>query len=122
MTIKDADDAVVKTLHEILVFIGKHEGLALMGFGSFKVRKKKARVGRNPRTGEKILIPEKYSISFHPGKVMKDMVNASSQLDRSNLAVARPTVSVGIPRKTRKRGAKPPVPAVLPEVIEEKTA
>ena len=51
MKVKEADDAVVRTLHEILVFISQHEGLSLMGFGSFRVRKKAARTGRNPRTG-----------------------------------------------------------------------
>lgn len=87
---RDADDAIVKTLHEILVSLSKHEGVALMGFGSFHVKKKSARLGRNPRTGENIEIPAKYSISFRPGKLMKDMANASPMAARSNLAVANP--------------------------------
>jgi DNA-binding protein HU-beta len=87
---KDADDAIVKTLHEILVSLSKHEGVALMGFGSFHVRKKRARLGRNPRTGENIEIPAKYGISFRPGKLMKDMANASPNAALSNLAVANP--------------------------------
>ena len=89
MNIKDADEAVVRTLHEILVFIRRHEGVSLMGFGSFRVKKKPARLGRNPRTGESVEIPEKFSITFRPGKVMRDMVNASPELAKSNLAVAR---------------------------------
>ncbi|MDR2352048.1 MAG: HU family DNA-binding protein [Deltaproteobacteria bacterium] len=87
---RDADDAIVKTLHEIMISISKHEGVALMGFGSFHVKKKSARIGRNPRTGENIEIPAKYSISFRPGKLMKEMANASPSAANSNLAVAQP--------------------------------
>ncbi|MDR2406105.1 MAG: integration host factor subunit beta [Deltaproteobacteria bacterium] len=88
---KDADDTIVKTLFEIMNSISRHEGVALMGFGSFHVKKKAARIGRNPRTGENIEIPAKYSISFRPGKLMKEMANASSTSRSSTLALARPS-------------------------------
>jgi nucleoid DNA-binding protein len=88
---KEADDTIVKTLFEIMNSISRHEGVALMGFGSFHVKKKAARTGRNPRTGENIEIPAKYSISFRPGKLMKEMANASSTARSSTLALARPS-------------------------------
>jgi DNA-binding protein HU-beta len=87
---KDADDTIVKTLYEIMNSISRHEGVALMGFGSFHVKKKAARIGRNPRTGENIEIPAKFSISFRPGKLMKEMANSSPNAKQSNLALARP--------------------------------
>ncbi|MDR2340167.1 MAG: HU family DNA-binding protein [Deltaproteobacteria bacterium] len=95
---KDADNTIVKTLFEIMSSISRHEGVALMGFGSFHVRKKAARTGRNPRTGENIEIPAKYSISFRPGKLMKEMANASPSEIYSNLAVVRPATALA--RKT----------------------
>ena len=100
---KDADDTIVKTLYEIMNSISRHEGVALMGFGSFHVRKKAARVGRNPRTGENIEIPAKYSISFRPGKLMKEMANASPNVRNSNLALARP--STALARKTAQKSS-----------------
>lgn len=52
-----------------------HEGkLTLMGFGTFAVENRKARQGRNPRTGEAITIPAAKMVKFRPGKVLKDAV------------------------------------------------
>ena len=46
-------------------------------FGTFKVKFRKARAGRNPRTGDKIEIPSSYSVGFKPSPHLKDMVNDS---------------------------------------------
>ena len=51
------------------------DSLTLVGFGSFKVTKRAARQGRNPRTGEPISIPAATVPSFAPGKVLRDAVN-----------------------------------------------
>ena len=50
--------------------------VTLVGFGTFKVAKRKARTGRNPRTGAEIKIPAKKSVSFVAGKGLKDTVNS----------------------------------------------
>ena len=50
------------------------EKVTLVGFGSFKVRERKARQGRNPQTGEKIEIPAKKVPTFEPGKNLKEVV------------------------------------------------
>ncbi len=50
------------------------EKVTLVGFGSFKVRKRKARQGRNPQTGEKISIPAKNVPKFEPGRNLRDVV------------------------------------------------
>jgi DNA-binding protein HU-beta len=91
---KDADDRIVKTLCEILRSISRHEGVALMGFGSFHIRKKAARTGRNPRTGEYIEIPAKYGVSFRPGKLMKEMANASPDSAVSGSFSPRPATAL----------------------------
>ena len=60
-------DAVVKN-------IKKKEGVKLVGFGTFAVSNRKARVGRNPQTGEEIKIPARKVPVFRPGKELKDSV------------------------------------------------
>lgn len=47
----------------------------ITGFGTFETRRRKARMGRNPQTGEKIRIPASTAVSFRAGKGLKDAVN-----------------------------------------------
>ncbi len=54
--------------------IKKKEGVKLVGFGTFAVTNRKARVGRNPQTGEEIQIPARRVPVFRPGKELKDNV------------------------------------------------
>jgi len=54
--------------------IKKKEGVKLVGFGTFAVSSRKARVGRNPQTGEEIQIPARKVPVFRPGKELKDLV------------------------------------------------
>ena len=50
-------------------------GIEIRGFGTFKVREKKPRVARNPRTGDKVNIPKKYVPVFKPSKELKSLIN-----------------------------------------------
>ncbi|MCH9620822.1 MAG: DNA-binding protein HU [Chlamydiia bacterium] len=52
----------------------KGNEVQLVGFGTFKITKRKARVGRNPQTGKELKIPAKKVPSFRPGKALKDSV------------------------------------------------
>ena len=52
----------------------KKQRVQLVGFGSFEVRKRKARTGVNPQTGEKIKIKARHVPRFTPGKALKDLV------------------------------------------------
>ncbi|MBP8626039.1 MAG: HU family DNA-binding protein [Syntrophorhabdales bacterium] len=52
----------------------KGEKVTLVGFGTFSVSKRKARKGRNPRTGKEINIPAKNIPKFTPGKALKDVL------------------------------------------------
>jgi len=63
---KDASNAVNATIEDIKKNVKK--GVTLVGFGTFKVVKRKARAGRNPQTGEKIRIKAKNVVRFKPGK------------------------------------------------------
>ena len=54
--------------------VKKKDGVKLVGFGTFSVSARKARVGRNPQTGEEIQIPARKVPVFRPGKELKDAV------------------------------------------------
>ena len=66
-----AVDAVVSAISDCLA---KGEKVTLVGFGTFRVIKRKARVGRNPQTGATIQIPAKKVPKFVPGKNLKNKV------------------------------------------------
>ncbi len=68
---REAIDAITSTITDSLA---RGEKVTLVGFGSFKVRKRKARRGRNPQTGEEIQIPAKDVPKFEPGKNLKEAV------------------------------------------------
>ncbi len=65
-------DAMVSAISKALK---KGDDVVLVGFGTFEVRKRAARSGRNPRTGETITIPASRVPAFKPGKALKDAVN-----------------------------------------------
>jgi DNA-binding protein HU-beta len=67
-----AVDAVVDTITESL---RKGDSVTLVGFGTFEVRARAARTGRNPQTGEEIQIKASNAPAFKAGKALKDAVN-----------------------------------------------
>ena len=74
ITQKDAERVVNATLDTITMELKKGEKVQLSGFGIFEVKKREARVGRNPRTKESIQIPASKVPSFKPSKTLKDTV------------------------------------------------
>ena len=66
--------AVASVLHQIAKSLKKKQPVTLAGFGTFVVRKRKARIGRNPQTGQPIQIKAKKVPGFKPGKDLKDLV------------------------------------------------
>jgi len=67
--------AVDAMLDAMIVALKKNDTVVLSGFGSFSVRARAARTGRNPRTGESIAIEASRSLGFKPGKALKDALN-----------------------------------------------
>ena len=70
----DVKKVVQRTLDHIVEALTKGETVELRNFGIFKVKSRKARVGRNPKTGVTVPIPEKKVVSFKSGMVMKKKV------------------------------------------------
>ena len=71
---KDATDVVDTFCDSITKALKKGDKVTIMGFGSFEVRKRAARTGRNPQTGKPISIKAKKVPKFNPGKELKDAI------------------------------------------------
>lgn len=74
LTKADAERALNSFLDTVEGTLVKDGKLTLTGFGTFVVDERKARVGRNPRTGAEIKIPATKVVKFRPGKILKDAV------------------------------------------------
>ena len=75
LTKKDAEKAVTATIDVITETLQKGEKVSLVGFGTFEVRERKERQGRNPQTREPMTIPASKLPAFSAGKALKDSVN-----------------------------------------------
>lgn len=72
---KDAGKAIDAMISSITKTLKKGDKVQLVGFGTFEVRKRSAREGRNPQTGQSIKIPARKTPAFKPGKALKEAVN-----------------------------------------------
>lgn len=72
---KNAEEVLTATLDIITETLVKGEKVQLVGFGSFEVRERAARMGRNPRTREEVPIPASRAVQFKSGKVLKSAVS-----------------------------------------------
>jgi integration host factor subunit beta len=75
---KDSEVIVETLFDSIIKALKTGDKLEVRGFGSFRIRERKARQGRNPKTGEKVSVPEKKVPYFKPSKELKDLINAPS--------------------------------------------
>ena len=75
---KDAENIVNVFLDRIVDALKEGEKIELRGFGSFKLRKRNSRIGRNPRTSEAVQVPAKKVPYFKPGKDLKKLINKAS--------------------------------------------
>ncbi len=74
VTKKQADAVLTTILDVVMESVSTSDKVTLVGFGSFEARKRQAREGRNPKTGETMTIPETTVPVFSAGKLFKDMV------------------------------------------------
>ena len=71
---KDCEAALAAFTGAVETAMKSGDKVQMVGFGSFEVKKRPARVGRNPRTGEECLIPASRVVKFTPGKALKDAI------------------------------------------------
>lgn len=74
---KDVELAVKTMIDHMSQSLAEGERIEIRGFGSFSLHYRAPRVGRNPKTGESVNLPEKYVPHFKPGKDLREKVNDS---------------------------------------------
>jgi integration host factor subunit beta len=75
LTKKQAETIVNIVFDSIVDSLRSGQKIELRGFGSFRLRSRKSRTGRNPKTGEKVEVPSKKIPYFKPGKELKELIN-----------------------------------------------
>lgn len=77
LTRNDMERVVAVVLETVTQTLERGARVELRGFGAFSVRHRKARAGRNPRTGEDVFVPEKHVPFFRTGKDLRENIDAS---------------------------------------------
>lgn len=75
LTKKDTRELIDILFETVAATVKEEERFSYPNFGTFTVKFRKAREGRNPRTGDKIKIPSSYSVGFKPSPHLKELVN-----------------------------------------------
>jgi integration host factor subunit beta len=78
LTKKHAEIIVNTVFESIVDSLKEGEKIELRGFGSFRIRERGSRIGRNPKTGAKVDVPSKRIPYFKPGKQLKELLNGNS--------------------------------------------
>ncbi|MGE8396930.1 MAG: integration host factor subunit beta [Comamonas sp.] len=88
LTQRDAEHAVKTIQDAVSDALVQGQRIEIRGFGSFSVSRRPARIGRNPRSGESVQIPEKRVPHFKPGKALREAVDFQTPADSAAPAVA----------------------------------
>ncbi|TBX15188.1 integration host factor subunit beta [Nioella sediminis] len=75
LTMREVEMIVSAIFEEIIGALSRGDRVELRGFGAFSVKKRDARIGRNPRTGESVQVEEKHVPFFKAGKLLRDRLN-----------------------------------------------
>jgi len=82
LTHRDTEFAVKTIVDAMSVALARGHRIEIRGFGSFSINRRPPRIGRNPRSGERVVIPEKLVPHFKPGKALREAVDALPPADR----------------------------------------
>ena len=93
LTKKDAERLVEIVFESIIETLNQGEKIELRGFGSFRVRERGARRGRNPKTGDPVSIPAKRVPYFKPGKELKELINETGSQPHASAETSTATIS-----------------------------
>ena len=90
LTKKHSEVIVETVFRSIIDALHRGEKIELRGFGSFRLRRREPRKGRNPKTGDRVEVPSKRVPYFKPGKELKELINRDTE---SNPAVSTPALA-----------------------------
>ncbi|MGD0256098.1 MAG: HU family DNA-binding protein [Acidimicrobiales bacterium] len=88
---RDAEAAVNTVIHGVMSEVKAGQKVVIAGFGAFNPTHRKARLGRNPRTGEPVKVAASKGVRFAPGTIFKNVVNGRTPLAAPAKTVAKPT-------------------------------
>ncbi|MGA0609114.1 integration host factor subunit beta [Caldimonas sp. KR1-144] len=86
LTHRDAEFAVKTILDAMSDALARGHRIEIRGFGSFSINRRPPRIGRNPRSGEQVVIPEKLVPHFKPGKALREAVDERSEQEEAAAA------------------------------------
>lgn len=95
---RDVEQVVNVIFDEIIEALARGDRVELRGFGAFSVKHRPARTGRNPRTGDKVAVPEKYVPYFKTGKELRERLNEADETANKTAAKIRPKKVTGSKR------------------------
>tara|TARA_B100000686_G_C16107836_1_gene626439 strand:+ start:29 stop:319 length:291 start_codon:yes stop_codon:yes gene_type:complete len=75
LTKKDCNELVNDIIEEIVIALNNEKKIKIHNFGTFKIRNKKSRLGRNPKSKEEVMIPSRNVITFIPSKFILKKIN-----------------------------------------------
>ena len=75
LTLKQTEIVVETVFESIKDALGKNEKIEIRGFGNFRLKERKPRKARNPKTGESVDVPSKMAVRFKAGKALREALN-----------------------------------------------
>ena len=81
LSLKDVELVVKSILEHMAQSLAKGERIEIRGFGSFSLHFRAPRMGRNPKTGEAVALPGKHVPHFKPGKLLRERVDLTSDIE-----------------------------------------
>lgn len=111
MTQLKTKEIVQKTFDAIVETLVEEKRIELRNFGVFEVKRRAARKARNPRTGQRVDVPEKFVVTFKPGKEMEEKVR---QLEEAAAAQARADAEAASQGMPSQDAPAEPAPAPAP--------
>ena len=88
LTRKDSEVILETIFDSVVRSLRAGDKIEIRGFGSFRTRQRKPRIGRNPKTGERVEVPAKKIPFFKPSKELKDLVNLGDASETSGSPAA----------------------------------
>src|SRR5690348_1576329 len=98
-------EVIVETIFDSIVHsLRAGDKIEIRGFGSFRTRQRNSRVGRNPKTGDRVEVPAKKIPFFKPSKELKDLVNSAPEAQPQSAAATPAPVPGGVDGSTGQSG------------------
>jgi integration host factor subunit beta len=98
LTRKDSEVIVESIFDSVVRSLRAGDKIEIRGFGSFRTRQRKPRVGRNPKTGDRVEVPAKKIPYFKPSKELKDIVNTEHTVQQGGPPQTNPAAAASEPQ------------------------